>query len=130
MKQITNSDEALRRVAGTFKYKADKWFDRWGFKNPGDCEDFCLLVLREIYGTKGKAVRALLAGEAHIWFVKTQSGEGHGVLEFQGRYCEVIYRKWAKDLDALHMKAKPRWRFPKALLAMKLAMGALTGGRK
>lgn len=127
MKIVQPAEKALREVAEEFVYKSDGRLDRWTGNNPGDCEDFALRVLSTMFGGKDKARKALMIGEAHMWYVKTKSGAGHAVLEYDGKFTDVRYRKWVGSLDDLNLKDKPRWRYPKVLLVPKLAAGLLLG---
>lgn len=117
-------DEAIERVNSDWVYRPDGIIDKWNFNTPGDCEGYALRVLMFIYGSKGRARRALLTGKAHIWYCHTLSGAGHAVLEYQGRFADNRVKTWVGSLDDMHLQQKRR-RYSKLELLVKLGFGRL-----
>lgn len=119
--------QAANLVNAYWEYKPDGKIDRWAFKSPGDCENYALLVLKLIAGGQREAVRMLLRGRAAIWYVRTMSGDGHAVLEYNGRFIDNRLREWVGSLDDMRLADKPRKRYSKIQLVAKLGFGALWG---
>jgi hypothetical protein len=121
-------DGAVQQVNSFWEYKPDAGVDKWTFESPGDCENYSLLVLKEIAGSQSKAAQWLLTGKAHMWYCKTQDGDPHVVLEYQGRFVDNRFRKWMPSLDAMKLEPRPRKRYSKPQLLAKLGFGVFFGG--
>jgi hypothetical protein len=120
-------DKAVQLVNTFWQYEPDGRIDRWAFRSPGDCENYSLLVLKNIAGSEREARKWLLRGKAHIWYVKTLSGAGHAVLEYEGRFVDNRIKKWCDSLDHMKLLDRPRKRYSKVQLVAKLAFGRLFG---
>ena len=116
--------EAVARVNSDWVYKPDGIIDKWNFDTPGDCEGYALRVLMFMFGSRGKARRALLMGRAHIVYCRTLSGDGHAVLEFKGRFVDNRYQRWMTSLDDMKLAPKRR-RYSRIELLIKLGVGRL-----
>jgi len=114
--------EAARHVNETWEYRKDGWLDQWSFSTPGDCENYSLLILKAIYGSKDAAKAALRKGDAHIWYAKTDRGDGHAVLEYQGAYIDNRTRHWVDDPDDLR-PCSLKWRYPWVVMMIRMAIG-------
>jgi predicted transglutaminase-like cysteine proteinase len=121
-------EAAVKQVNSFFKYESDGSVDRWAFKSPGDCENYALLVLKEIAGSQRKAALWLLTGKAYILNVRTADGQPHAVLEYEGRFVDNRFKKWVASLDDLKLAAKPRKRYSKPQVLAELGFGAFFGG--
>ena len=119
-------DEAVNHVNFDWVYDPDGRIDRWGFTTPGDCENYGCRVLMFILGSEGRARRALLTGRAHMIYCHTLSGEGHAVLEWQGRYVDNRLKTWVDDWADLRLREKRR-RYTRLELLAKLGVGRLFG---
>lgn len=113
--------EAVEEVNRLWEYKSDGKIDDWSFTTRGDCEDYALSVLKRIYGGETKAKRALLRREAYLWYVTTDRGGKHAVLEYKGRYVCNRTKKWTANRDNMRVK-EWHWRFPRILLIGKLGL--------
>jgi predicted transglutaminase-like cysteine proteinase len=120
-------EKAVEHVNSFWEYKPDGKIDRWTFKSPGDCENYSLLVLKHIAGGERAAKKWLLSGKAKMWFVQTNNGEPHAVLEYKGKFVDNRFKKWVDSLDDLALKKKGRKRYSKIQLLAKLGFGALFG---
>jgi predicted transglutaminase-like cysteine proteinase len=115
--------EAVKYVNSFFVYKSDGTVDRWQFKSPGDCENYSLLVLKEIAGGQRTATNWLLTGKAYMWYAKTNSGAGHAILEYRGRFVDNRYKRWMTSLDDMDLQTSGRKRYSKLQIAAKLGFG-------
>ena len=120
-----NKNMAARQLNEYWVYKSDGFVDGWKFRSPGDCEDYSLLILKHYYGSEGKAKDALKQGEAHIWYVITDSGDGHAILELDGEFIDNRFKKWMNSMDDMKLR-KIKWRYPWWFIATRLAIGRLT----
>jgi predicted transglutaminase-like cysteine proteinase len=117
--------QAVNLVNAYWEYEPDGKVDRWEFKSPGDCENYALLVLKNLAGGQREAVRWLLSGRAHIWYVKTLAGRGHAVLEYRGRFVDNRVKEWRDSLDEMRLQDTPRRRYNKLQLVAKLGLRSL-----
>jgi len=118
-------EQAVKKVNETWEYVSDGSVDRWSFSTPGDCENYSLRVLMFIKGDDGAAKRSLLRGEAHMWYVKTAGGNGHAILEWEGKFVDNRQRQWKDSLDEMDIRETPRRRYTKTELVLKLGVGSL-----
>lgn len=118
-------EDAASAVNKFWVYEPDGPIDHWSFKSPGDCENYALLVLSRIVGGDRAAKRALLRGDTHIWYVKTWAGNGHAVLEYNGRFIDNRFRRWKDSLDDMKLLDSPRRRYSRLSLIVKLGVGGL-----
>ncbi|MDF2232163.1 transglutaminase-like cysteine peptidase [Albimonas sp. CAU 1670] len=87
---LADLEAAVARVQEAFVYTPDGRRDRWRILAPdadgklrGDCEDFSLTVLADLYGGAWGVLRALvITREAALWHVETPD-DGHAVGELQ-----------------------------------------------
>jgi predicted transglutaminase-like cysteine proteinase len=117
--------EAVKAVNEIWVYSSDGPLDHWNFRSPGDCENYALLVLKNIYGSKEAATRALIFRKSYIWFVKSETGEGHAVLEHEGKFVDNNYRHWLDSQEQMSYYFK--YRYSSLAIAGKLGFGALFG---
>lgn len=122
MKPSSKMISAVKEVNSYFIYKSDGLFDRWSFKSPGDCENYSLLVLKEYYGSQSKAKSALWQREANIWYVTTNSGAGHAILELNEMYVDNRIKSWKSSLDEMNIK-KAHYRYSPLIMFPKMWLG-------
>lgn len=122
MKSTAQIDK-LDTLRNRFVYRKD-YHDKWTIMKQddvhlfGDCEDFALTALwLESDKSMLKFWWNVLTFRAIIWFVKTQSGEGHAALWMKNRgWIDNIYMKaWREKCP--HKKVVP---FAGPLLALKM----------
>ncbi len=112
-------NQAVKEVNQLWDYKSDGPIDDWSFTTKGDCEDYALSVLKRIFGGSSEAKRALLKQDAYIWYVTTDKGDKHAVLEYNGRYVCNRTKEWHPTKEGMRVK-EWHWRFPRPLLLLKL----------
>ena len=114
---------AVDKVNEDWVYQPDRSVDRWSFSTPGDCENYSLRVLSKIGGSNKEAYYMLMNQEAYIWYVKTLSGNGHAVLEYQGRFVDNRYQEWKDSLDDMRLLDSPRKRYSRFQISIKMLFG-------
>lgn len=114
--------QAVKAVNATFEYKSDGWIDRWSFKTPGDCENYALLVLKEYFGSEKEARAALWDRRAFIWYVTTDNGNGHAILELNGWFVCNRTKRWHSNIETMGIK-KSHYRYPRFVMALKMGVG-------
>lgn len=119
-------EQAVRSVNLVWEYKSDGSIDKWGFTTPGDCENYSLMVLKNIYGSRGAAKRALIGRKSYIWYAENKKGDGHAVLEHQGKFVDNVYMRWMDDKSDMDYDFK--FRYSRIQLIAKLGFGALLPG--
>ena len=117
-----NKEKAAAKVNSTWVYKKDGLIDRWSFKSPGDCENYALLVLKNIFGSEQGAKDALRLKKARIWYAKTDKGNGHAVLEYQGMYICNRTQKWVGTPEEL-APCTLKWRYPWSIMKIRMVVG-------
>lgn len=118
--------KAVDEVNSYFVYKSDGLFDKWTFKSPGDCENYSLLVLKEMFGSQSAAKNALWNEDAYIWYVTTNTGAGHAILEFNGMFVDNRIKEWKKSLDEMSIR-KAHYRYSPYIMFPKMWFGNLFG---
>jgi hypothetical protein len=119
---------ALAPLNKRFLYSEDKPIDTWRVMTEdgeiwkGDCDDYAVTALWLLCGASQKDfVKALVSGDAELWYVVTSKGERHMALCWKGMWVCNIYPK-----------PYPTCRFRKKLLranmivtGIKLGLGKL-----
>ena len=119
---VVTKKEAARAVNEVWKYDADGLIDTWSFTTTGDCDDYAMSILKELFGTESKAKAALRNHHAYIWYAVTDNNKGHAVLEFDGEYIDNRTRHWVSNPDDLE-PCKLKWRYPWLWMALRIALG-------
>lgn len=111
--------EAIDAVNAKFQYKKDGRLDNWDVMDSsmtGDCEDYSLTIARFHSGSWLKFFKRWMTGYYKMWFVTTPNGEGHAVLEVEGKLIDNFYRELVTEMP-LH---KFHWVYPRFMLLSKL----------
>lgn len=100
MKPTDKMIDVSRQMRRDFSYRRDRGSDKWVIldltgKVIGDCEDHAMTVLARVLGSKSAARKALLKGDAELFYVKTPAGNGHAVLKYNGYYICNRYPTWS-----------------------------------
>lgn len=94
-------EDALKILNSRFVYKKDKYryLDTWTIMHGdekwiGDCEDYSLTLAWLVADQNVfKFVWNLVTFQFLIWFVKSPSGEGHGIIKIGDLYYDNIQKK-------------------------------------
>lgn len=111
--------DAIDAVNAKFKYEKDGKFDNWDVMGPemrGDCEDYALTIAYLHSGSWLLFFLRWMLGYYQMWYVKTPSGEGHAVLEVEGKYIDNFYRELVTEMP----KHKFQFQFSRFMLFGKL----------
>jgi len=118
--------DAIKTVNAKFKYKKDGVIDRWrvmGSNMSGDCEDYALTITY-LHSENWKTFFwRWMTGYYKMWFVKTKNGNGHAVLEVEGKFIDNFYRALVPEMKLHEFK----WVYPRFMLLGKLFWSLVLG---
>lgn len=118
--------DAIDAVNAKFKYKKDGAIDRWKVMDSsmeGDCEDYALTISYLHSGNWSKFFWRWMAGYYKMWFVTAPSGNGHAVLEVEGKFIDNFYRELVTEMPRHEFK----WVCPRFILLGKLFWSLVLG---
>ena len=123
-----SAPKSIAELNRRFVYQGDGKFDTWEILNQdgklkGDCDDYASTALYVVEDCSvGSWWKSLITFKAVIWYVKTDTKEGHAMLWHKDYgYIDSITKKWSKT--APFKKVFP---YVVPLVAFKMALKKLT----
>ena len=102
----------VKQINKDFVYKKDSGKDKWSVMFPaedgklyGDCEDYSLTVAYRMCNCSLiEMFYALFRRKFVFHYVLTKAGEGHAVMEHEGKYIDNWTKRWVTKptMEKLH----------------------------